>query len=148
MKRRSFVKSTVAGATVAAVSSSVSTAITGCEPAGRHYAAGRRKAGQRNYNDIYTGEFLNRVAFPLGGIGAGMICLEGTGALSHFSLRNKPEIFNEPCTFSAICIKGKRNLARVLEGPVPGWKAFGQAGYRQRRRRHDLRPAQVLHGNL
>ena len=38
----------------------------------------------------YSGERLNRVAFPLGGMGAGMICLEGTGALSHFSLRNAP----------------------------------------------------------
>ena len=39
----------------------------------------------------------------MGGIGAGMICLEGTGALSHVSLRNKPDVFNEPCVFAAIC---------------------------------------------
>lgn len=83
---------------------------------------------QRKYNDIYTGERLNRVAFPLGGIGAGMICLEGTGALSHFSIRHRPEMFNEPCVFSAICIKGERNIARVLEGPVPKWKIFGNPG--------------------
>jgi len=31
--------------------------------------------------------YLNQVAFPMGGIGAGMICLEGTGALTKFSLR-------------------------------------------------------------
>jgi uncharacterized protein (DUF608 family) len=83
---------------------------------------------QRKYNDIYTGERLSRVAFPLGGIGAGMICLEGTGALSHLSIRNRPEVFNEPCVFSAICIKGERNVARVLEGPVPKWKIFGNPG--------------------
>ena len=41
----------------------------------------------------YSGERLSRVAFPMGGMGAGMICLEGTGALSHVSLRNKPEVF-------------------------------------------------------
>ena len=76
----------------------------------------------------YTGERFNRVAFPLGGMGAGMICLEGSGALSHFSLRNKPEVFHEPCTFAAICIKGPPKMARVLEGPVPGWKLFGQPG--------------------
>ena len=73
----------------------------------------------------YTGDYLDRIAFPLGGIGAGMICLEGTGALSHFSIRNKPDVFNEPCVFSALCVKGKTNIARVLEGPVPRWKVFG-----------------------
>jgi len=37
-------------------------------------------------------------------------------------------VFNEPATFAAICVKGKKNVARVLEGPVPGWKLFGQPG--------------------
>jgi len=83
---------------------------------------------KRRYNDAYEGQYLSRVAFPLGGIGAGMICLEGTGALSHVSVRSHPDVFNEPCTFSAICIKGKQNIARVLEGPVPSWKLFGQPG--------------------
>ena len=63
----------------------------------------------------------------MGGMGAGMICLEGTGALSSFSLRNRPDIFNEPLTFAAVWIKG-RNIARVLEGPVPAWKKFGMPG--------------------
>jgi uncharacterized protein (DUF608 family) len=71
---------------------------------------------------------LTRVAFPLGGIGAGMICLEGTGALSHVSLRNRPEVFNEPCAFAAIAIKGQPAAGRVLEGPVPAWKLFGTPG--------------------
>ena len=84
--------------------------------------------GRRAYNSEYAGEYLNRVAFPLGGIGAGMICLEGTGALSHVSLRNHPDVFNEPCVFAAISVKGKRPAARVLEGPVPGRKLFGAAG--------------------
>jgi len=85
-------------------------------------------AQQRKYNDVYAGDYLSRVAFPLGGIGAGMVCLEGTGALSHVSVRNKPEVFNEPCIFSAICIKGRENIARVIEGPVPQWKIFGRPG--------------------
>jgi uncharacterized protein (DUF608 family) len=86
-------------------------------------------AGSKSrYSGEYSGERLSRVAFPMGGMGAGMICLEGTGALSHFSLRNKPEVFHEPCTFAAISIKGAKGVARVLEGPVPGWKLFGQPG--------------------
>ena len=83
---------------------------------------------KRPYNAEYSGPHLNRVAFPLGGIGAGMVCLEGTGALSHFSLRNKPEVFNEPCTFAAISVKSPSPVARVLEGPVPAWKIFGAPG--------------------
>jgi hypothetical protein len=81
----------------------------------------------RRYGE-YSGDGLNRVAFPLGGMGAGMICLEGTGALSHFSLHNKPDVFHEPCTFAAISLTGPSPVARVLEGPVPGWKLFGQPG--------------------
>lgn len=78
------------------------------------------------YSGTYTGDRLNRVAFPLGGMGAGMICLEGTGAFSHVSLRHRPDVFNEPLMFAAICVKGQpRNTARVLEGPVPTWKLFG-----------------------
>jgi len=85
-------------------------------------------AQKRKYNDVYTGDYLNRVAFPLGGIGAGMICLEGTGALSHFSICNRPDVFSEPMVFSALCLKGDENIARVLEGPVPSWKVFGTSG--------------------
>ena len=80
----------------------------------------------RAYNTAYTGQHLNRVAFPVGGIGAGMFCLEGTGSISHMSVRNKPEIFNEPGMFAAITVKGIKNGAKLLEGPVPDWKKFGQ----------------------
>jgi uncharacterized protein (DUF608 family) len=86
------------------------------------------RAGTRPYNGPYSGAHLDHVAFPLGGIGAGMICLEGTGALSHVSIRNHPEVFNQPPVFAAVCIKGKRNIARVLEGPVPERKVFGPPG--------------------
>jgi hypothetical protein len=73
-------------------------------------------------NSVYTGEYLARVAFPLGGTGAGMICLEGTGTLSHVSLRGYPDVFNEPLMFSALWLKGEPDVARMLEGPVPTWK--------------------------
>ena len=82
----------------------------------------------RPFNTPYAGPFLDQVAFPLGGIGAGMLCLEGTGALSHVSLRNRPDVYNEPCVFAAISLKSQPNLARVLEGPVPARKIFGPPG--------------------
>ncbi len=82
----------------------------------------------RAYNGPYEGARLNRPAFPIGGIGAGMFCLEGTGTISHVSLRNQIQFTNEPCAFAAITVKGATNATRVLEGPVPGWKLFGPAG--------------------
>ena len=82
----------------------------------------------KSMSPVYEGEKLNRAAFPLGGIGTGMFCIEGSGALSHLSLHHRPDVFNEPKDlFSALWIKQTAN-ARVLEGPVPGWKKFGRKG--------------------
>lgn len=83
-------------------------------------------APKRAYNTPYTGENLNRIAFPIGGLGAGMYCLEGTGAFSHMSVRNNPEIFFEPGIFAGITVRGLKYGAKILEGPVPDWKKFGQ----------------------
>ena len=71
----------------------------------------------------FEGANLDRVAFPIGGLGAGMFCLDGTGAFSHFSLRHLPDYFNEATIFSSVAIKdGNQVKARVLEGPVSDWK--------------------------
>jgi uncharacterized protein (DUF608 family) len=75
-----------------------------------------------SFNGTYEGTRLGQIAFPMGGMGAGMICLEGTGALSKFSLRHRPDLTNEPKVFAAVSIKGLQKTARVLEGPVPAWK--------------------------
>ncbi|REE81515.1 uncharacterized protein (DUF608 family) [Paenibacillus taihuensis] len=81
---------------------------------------------QREYNGVYTGERNGYIAFPLGGIGAGNLCLEGTGALSHFAMHHRPNNMNEPMVFSALSVKGPGGvMARVLEGQVPRRKVFG-----------------------
>jgi uncharacterized protein (DUF608 family) len=131
MPRRQFLK--LSAATAGAVG-----ALGTGEAAGLTKAAGEQRPAPdrsrsrirptRPFNAEYAGEFLNYGGFPMGGIGAGMICLEGTGALSHVSLRNRPEVFNEPCVFAAISVKGKSPVARVLEGPVPMRKIFGPPG--------------------
>ncbi len=79
----------------------------------------------RKFNDVYKGKYNNRIAFPVGGIGAGMFALEGSGAISHMSVRHNPEIFFEPAMFAAISIKGMPGGARVLEKNIPDWKKFG-----------------------
>jgi uncharacterized protein (DUF608 family) len=73
----------------------------------------------------YSGKNIDRIAFPIGGMGAGMFCVEGTGAISHMSVRNTPDVFNEPLVFAALSVKGHPASARVLEGPVPEWKISG-----------------------
>jgi uncharacterized protein (DUF608 family) len=83
---------------------------------------------QRGFNTEYTGDYLNRIAFPMGGMGAGMICLEGNGSFSHVSVRNKPDVYNSPFMFAALSIKGLKNGAKILEGPVQSWKIFGNPG--------------------
>lgn len=86
-----------------------------------------RNSEEREFNGKYQKEYLDKIAFPIGGIGAGMFCLEGTGAISHVSLRHYPDVMNEPYTFAAIYVKGVENGAKVLEGQVPTWKLFGPA---------------------
>jgi uncharacterized protein (DUF608 family) len=82
----------------------------------------------REYNGVYSGEFLNRIAFPLGGIGAGMVCLDGNGAFSSVSVRNRPDVFNSPFMFAALSVKGFENAAKILEGPIQPWKIYGNPG--------------------
>jgi len=82
-------------------------------------------AAERAFNSPYEGRYIQRIAFPIGGIGAGMFCLEGTGCISHLSIRHTPDVDNEPPVFAALSVKGEPGSARVLEGPVPDWKKFG-----------------------
>jgi hypothetical protein len=55
----------------------------------------QKNVSDHEYNSYYSGENLDRIAFPIGGMGAGMFCMEGTGAISHMSVQNRPEIYNE-----------------------------------------------------
>jgi uncharacterized protein (DUF608 family) len=129
--RRSFLKNIGIGGV--GLTMMPTTFVSGADtPAGESNADQKgagKKAGvseSRAYNNPYKGEYLRRVAFPIGGMGAGMFCMEGTGAISHMSVHNKPNVFHEPTMFGALAIKGKQTIARVLEGPVPEWKLFGQ----------------------
>lgn len=78
-------------------------------------------SNRHTFNGSYEGEHLARIAFPLGGMGAGMICLDGRGALTQPSLRHRPELESEPLVFAALSVRGEREFVRVLEGPMPQW---------------------------
>ncbi|MBO9605868.1 MAG: hypothetical protein J7639_07960 [Paenibacillaceae bacterium] len=79
----------------------------------------------RHYNGTYREERNARIAYPLGGIGSGSLCLEGTGALSHVSLRNAPDLVHEPTMFAAVSVRQNGGVvAKVLESAVPVWKVF------------------------
>ncbi len=128
--RREFLKnSAVAGALISMPFGTVAneSVVSGKDVRLDQYSSGKkmRDIGEHQFNGPYSGGYLNRVAFPIGGIGAGMFCMDGTGSISHLSLRNRPEIFNDPFAFAAISVKGYENGAKVLEAPVPEWKLFG-----------------------
>ncbi len=71
----------------------------------------------------YTGRNLDYIAFPMGGIGAGMVCLEGNGSFSNISIRHKPEIQKPAYMFGSFAVKGE--TPRILEGNTPEWKISG-----------------------
>ena len=84
------------------------------------------KWNEMDKRQIYSGARLDRIAFPLGGLGAGMVCVEGNGALSNMSVRHIPNMGFDRIVYASLCVKRSRgNLARVLEGPVPTWKIVG-----------------------
>lgn len=123
--RRTFLKKIgVGGVTATVLPSALLPGEAGASPTVQQNKI--RKRAAREYNSAYKDEYLKRVAFPIGGLGTGMFCIEGNGAISHMSIRSKPEVFNEPGMFGAISVKGVRNGAKIVEGPVPDWKRFGQ----------------------
>jgi len=69
-----------------------------------------------------TGRQLDEVAFPLGGIGTGMVSLGGWGQLRDWEIRNRPaKGAVVPHAFFTLKVHdGRRTVTRVLQGPVGG----------------------------
>jgi uncharacterized protein (DUF608 family) len=82
------------------------------------------------FSFVKTGAQLNEIAFPLGGIGAGCISLEGRGALRDFEIFNHPNVgYVLPYVFPMIWCKaeGQKPQCRVIQGPRQK-DLFGDAG--------------------
>ncbi|HEX8234800.1 MAG TPA: GH116 family glycosyl hydrolase [Abditibacteriaceae bacterium] len=89
----------------------------------------------------FEGADLLQIAMPMGGIGAGCICLNGYGGLQDFSIRNKPHTTASPdghstedSAFALLHVKGAQPVTKLLEGPLPVEKIYDQGlqgqGYR------------------
>ncbi|HWE86224.1 MAG TPA: GH116 family glycosyl hydrolase [Terracidiphilus sp.] len=83
----------------------------------------------------FSGEYAAQVAMPLGGIGAGSICLNGYGGLQDFAIRTRPETTALPegftsdspeAAFAVLHIKGASSITKMVEGPFPAFKIFDQ----------------------
>jgi uncharacterized protein (DUF608 family) len=90
----------------------------------------------------FSGDSATQVALPLGGIGAGCICLNGYGGLQDFSIWNHPSTTALPegyassqAAFAILHIKGASPITKLIEGPFPILKIYDQGlqgeGYRR-----------------
>jgi uncharacterized protein (DUF608 family) len=86
---------------------------------------------QRTFN----GDRATQVAMPVGGLGAGCICINGSGGLQDFSIRERPQTTalptgftsNSPeAAFAVLRVKGQAPVTKVVEGPFPPFKIFDQ----------------------
>ena len=91
---------------------------------------------------VHSGPDLLQIAMPLGGIGAGCVCLNGYGGLQDFSIRHQPATTASPdghgftdAAFALLHVKGERPVTRLVEGPLPPEKVYDQGlqgqGYRK-----------------
>lgn len=95
-----------------------------------------------DFSSIFTGADLLQIAMPMGGLGAGCVCLNGYGGLQDFSIRNQPATTavpdghgNTDAAFALLHIKGRKPVTRLVEGPFPPEKIYNQGlqgqGYRK-----------------
>jgi len=90
----------------------------------------------------FSGDTATQVAMPVGGIGAGCVCLNGYGGLQDFSIGNHPSTTALPegyassqAAFAILHAKGASPVTKLVEGPFPVLKIFDQGlqgeGYRR-----------------
>ncbi len=84
----------------------------------------------RGSTKVYTGEYLKAISFPIGGIGAGCIQMDGTGRPAVWQIFNNFSNHFIPDSFFAVrvAIPGGRPVIRALQtndiGPFTGMKTL------------------------
>jgi uncharacterized protein (DUF608 family) len=136
--RREFLLASSA-ATLAAAAPTISAAATAHPPENKEPASHAsvpwpleellRPGPQRTFN----GERATQIAMPIGGIGAGCVCMNGYGGLQDFSIRTRPETSALPEGFTAdspeaafAILHIKSGVTKLVEGPFPPFKIFDQ----------------------
>src|SRR6476620_627446 len=81
----------------------------------------------------FTGERATQIAMPVGGIGAGCMCLNGYGGLQDFSIWNHPATTALPegfssskAAFAILRVTGVAPVTELVDGPLPALKIYGQ----------------------
>jgi uncharacterized protein (DUF608 family) len=145
--RREFMAITSTAALGAAVP------VSGAEPAAPVSNSDSVPAAERPYSSqellaatgpqrTFSGDHATQVAMPVGGIGAGCICVNGYGGVQDFSIWNHPSTTALPegyassqAAFAILHIKGTTPVTKLVEGPFPVLKIFDQGlqgeGYRR-----------------
>ena len=138
--RREFLVATSTAALAAATPAASPSATP--PPAGASPSAGADQSPftpaellQPGPQRTFNGDRATQVAMPIGGIGAGCICLNGHGGLQDFSIHSRPATTALPAgftsnspeaAFAVIHIKGTSPATRLVEGPFPAFKIFDQ----------------------
>ena len=85
---------------------------------------------QRERERTFRGPHLLQIALPLGGIGAGCVCLNGYGGLQDFSIRHAPALSAMPdrhqpldAGFALLHLPAE-DQTRLVEGPFPPEKIY------------------------
>jgi len=86
---------------------------------------------------VYKNEQLNHIAYPMGGTGAGMICLNGRGNLRHFSLFAALHITNGSTLIvegeeTGEMLSGGENFSRGSRGQPYGCPRFKKSSFSSR----------------
>jgi uncharacterized protein (DUF608 family) len=83
----------------------------------------------------FSGDRATQVAMPIGGLGAGCICINGSGGMQDFSIHTHPETTALPAGFTSnspeaafaiLRVKGTAPVTKLIEGPFPPFKIFDQ----------------------
>ena len=98
-------------------------------PGKRKRTAARTSIGRKTH----SGPELLQIAMPLGGIGAGCICLNGSGGLMDPQFAGEPMLTADPHAkgppfgaFALLRVKGARPVTRLVEGPMPPERIYNQ----------------------
>jgi uncharacterized protein (DUF608 family) len=97
-----------------------------------------------NSHRIFRSPDLLQIAMPMGGIGAGCICLNGHGGLQDYAIRHRPATtaqkdghLGEDSGFGILHVKASEDrpaITKLVEGPFPPEKLYDQGlqgqGYR------------------